>query len=215
LIRSDLIPALFEVPDQCDEVRKLRIILEHGRDWYDDGRDEDDPRVRRDALCFTLKALIELFERDAQIKREGLAGHLREFIDALVELNNGRTVNLLTPATKKGRQRNTWYEDYMQGMAAGMMDREMERCPQRMQAAAKVAKMLHDAGYRTTATKAVEDKTIDGWRRRCMGHHSAEPPKMMELAFNRTRAKVNSSDPLSFDCAYKELSGLAVYVMTL
>lgn len=93
---------------------------------------------------------------------------------ALIDLDRGKVVPLLTPKKTKNRPKDSSAKEALRSSAAVAMELFMKGKVQRKQAARNVAKRLSEMGYEHSPGKQISAKHVEDWRDRMMTERPSE-----------------------------------------
>jgi hypothetical protein len=192
----------------------LRDRLRFAKALYDDGVDERNLKVCRDAAQHSLRALVEFLESDGESKTEGLALPIENLAANLQMLDQDRHSPMLAPSTPNSRPSNSKLTQYIQGLASGVMEIRMAVGKRKRQAAAEVAASLNTGGYRlptgrNDAGRLVKASTVINWRDMVIGR--GEGSGDMKRGYELIRRCAAESDLCAEAFADKALSELSIF----
>jgi hypothetical protein len=136
-------------------------------------------RFRRQFATSALRHVVrflndsETLNRCPDILRWGLDVHLRELLEALLELEDGRAPEMLRAKPGKGSSR---VESAFKGKVAAMAEMLRRAGEAPKQADDKMAKELREAGYKTPrADGSITGPTVRAWRKEARERAADDP----------------------------------------
>jgi hypothetical protein len=130
----------------------------------------DKPEEQRGAVLVALNAVCEFIEGFVDTPSGSRTAPLRALMVALLDLGKSTTHPMLTPANIDRRPNRPYGANWLIAKAIEMMQIAMDQGKPRLKAAADVAKVLHERGYRLPGDNPIKPTTITNWRSSAEGN---------------------------------------------